>query len=200
MSRRSAKVSRNTKETQIDLSVNLDGKGKSDVNTSLPFLDHMLDLFSKHSGVDLTVKAKGDTHIDDHHLVEDIGIALGLAIEQALGDKKGIYRYGNFLLPMDESLAYIVLDLGGRPYFEYAVPFRPQSKAPFCFELFEDFFQALAFNAKMNLHVKILQGRNNHHMAEAVFKGFAKAMAQALSQDGRQKGVPSTKGTLREGK
>ncbi len=198
--KRSAKISRDTKETQISLALNLDGSGKSDVSTSIPFLDHMLDLLSKHSGIDLTVKAKGDTHIDDHHLMEDIGIAFGLALEKALGDKKGIYRYGNFLLPMDESLAYIVLDFGGRPYFEYYVPFKPQSKAPISFELFEDFFQALAMNAKMNLHVKLLQGRNNHHMSEAVFKGFAKAMAQAISRDKRQKGVPSTKGTLTEKK
>ncbi len=196
MKNRSAEIKRHTKETQIDLKVNLDGKGKSAVSTSLPFLDHMLDLFAKHSGMDLIVKASGDTHIDDHHLVEDIGIAFGLALEKALGDKRGIYRYGNFLLPMDESLAYIAVDLGGRPYFEYKVPFKPQSKAPFCFELFEDFFQALAFNAKMNLHVRLVQGRNNHHIAEAMFKGFAKALAQAVSKDSRQKGIPSTKGKL----
>ena len=196
MKKRNASIVRNTSETQISLSLNLDGKGKRDAKTTLPFLDHMLDLFSKHSGIDLKVRAKGDTHIDDHHLVEDIGIALGLAIEKALGDKKGIYRYGNFLLPMDESLAYIAVDLGGRPYFEYKVPFRPQSKAPFGFELFEDFFQALAFNARMNLHIKLIQGRNNHHIAEAMFKGFAKAMAMAISRDKRKKGIPSTKGTL----
>ncbi len=198
--KRTAKINRDTKETQIALSLNLDGAGKSDATTSIPFLDHMLDLLSKHSGIDLTVKAKGDTHIDDHHLMEDIGIAFGMALEKALGDKKGIYRYGNFLLPMDESLAYVVIDLGGRPYFEYHVPFKPQSKAPVCFELFEDFFQALAMTAKMNLHIRLLQGRNNHHMSEAVFKGFAKAIAQAISRDKRQKGVPSTKGILREKK
>ena len=200
MKKRTAKVVRDTKETQISLSINLDGAGKGDARTSLHFLDHMLDLFAKHSGMDLTVRAKGDTHIDDHHLVEDIGIALGLALEKALGDKKGIYRYGNFLLPMDESLAYVVLDLGGRPYFDYKVPFQPQSKAPFSFELFEDFFQALAMTAKMNLHIKLLQGRNNHHKSEAVFKGFAKAMGQAVSRDGKHKGIPSTKGTLTERK
>ena len=200
MKKRIAKVSRNTKETQIFLSLNLDGSGSSDARTTLPFLDHMLDLLARHSGIDLAVRAKGDTHIDDHHLVEDIGIALGLAVEEALGDKYGIYRYGNFLLPMDESLSYVAIDLGGRPYFEYNVPFRPQSKAPFCFELFEDFFQALAFNGKMNLHIKLLQGRNNHHMAESVFKGFAKAMAQAISRDKKHQGIPSTKGILREKK
>ena len=196
MKKRTAKIVRNTKETQISVSVNLDGSGKGNVHTTLPFLDHMLDLLARHSGMDIQVKAKGDTHIDDHHLIEDIGIALGLAVEKALGDKKRIYRYGNFLLPMDESLSYVALDLGGRPYFEYKVPFVPQSKAPISFELFEDFFQALAFNAKMNLHIKLLKGRNNHHMAEAVFKGFAKAIAMALSRDKRQKGIPSTKGML----
>src|SRR3989344_4766161 len=186
--KRSCSVQRNTKETQIKLSLTLDGKGKSKIKTTLPFLDHMLELFSKHSGIDLLVKAKGDTHIDDHHLVEDIGIVLGQAIEKSLGDKKGIYRYGNFLLPMDESLSYIVVDLGGRPYFEFKVPFKPQSKAPISFELFEDFFQALAFNAKMNLHIKLIQGRNNHHISESIFKRFAKAFSQAVSFDGRQKG------------
>ncbi|OGR88790.1 MAG: imidazoleglycerol-phosphate dehydratase [Elusimicrobia bacterium RIFCSPLOWO2_01_FULL_60_11] len=198
--KRTAKVARNTKETRITLSLNLDGKGRGDARTTMPFVDHMLDLFSKHSGIDLSVRAKGDTHIDDHHLVEDIGIALGLALEKALGDKKGIYRYGNFLLPMDESLSYVAVDLGGRPYFDYKVGFRPQSKAPFSFELFEDFFQAVAMSAKMNLHVKLLQGRNNHHIAESIFKGFAKALSQAVSKDSRQKGIPSTKGSLRERK
>lgn len=196
MKKRIAQIVRNTTETQIRLDLNLDGSGKYDVRTTLPFLDHMLELFSRHAGMDLRVKAKGDTHIDDHHLVEDIGIALGLAIEKALGDKKGIYRYGNFLLPMDESLSYVAIDLGGRPYFEYRVPFKPQSKAPFCFELFEDFFQALSVNAKMNMHVRLIQGRNNHHIAEATFKGFAKALAQAVCRDPRQKGIPSTKGQL----
>jgi imidazoleglycerol-phosphate dehydratase len=200
MMKRKATIVRDTKETKITLSLNLDGKGKGDARTTIPFLDHMLDLLAKHSGMDISVQAQGDTYIDDHHMVEDIGIALGLALEKSLGDKKGIYRYGNFLLPMDESLAYVVLDMGGRPYFEYSVGFRPQSKAPFSFELFEDFFQALAMSAKMNLHIKLLKGRNNHHIAEAVFKGFAKAVAQSISRDARQKGIPSTKGSLREKK
>lgn len=194
--RRTAEIVRNTTETKIRLNLNLDGKGHYAVDTSLPFLDHMLSLFAKHALIDLKIKAAGDTHIDDHHLVEDIGIALGCAVEQALRDKKGIYRYGNFLLPMDEALSYIAIDLSGRPYFEYKAPFKPQSKAPFCFELFEDFFQALAVNAKMNLHIKLLQGRNNHHIAESLFKGFAKAFAQAIAYDARQKNVPSTKGKL----
>lgn len=194
--KRMSTLIRNTKETRIQLKINLDGKGKSQIFTSLPFFDHMLELFSKHSGVDLFLKASGDTQIDDHHLVEDIGIVMGSAIEKALGNKKEIYRYGNFLLPMDESLSYVAIDLGGRPYFDYKVSFKPQSKAPFSFELFEDFFQSLAINAKMNLHVKLIQGRNNHHIAESLFKGFAKALAQAVSYDLKQKGVPSTKGKL----
>jgi imidazoleglycerol-phosphate dehydratase len=159
MKPRRAALHRKTKETDVRLSLNLDGKGRSRISTTIPFLDHMLELFSKHSCIDLEVKASGDTHIDDHHLVEDIGITLGQAIDQALGDKKGIFRYGNFLMPMDESLAYVVLDCGGRPYFDYKVKFQPQSKAPFCFELFDDFFQALAMNAKMNLHIKLFRRR-----------------------------------------
>ncbi len=194
--KRSALIHRKTKETDITLSINLDGSGQSKVRTTLPFLDHMLDLFSKHSGFDLEASAHGDTHIDDHHLVEDIGIVLGDALLKALGDKRGIYRYGNFLLPMDEALSYIALDLGGRPYFEYSVPFKPQSKAPFCFELFEDFFQAVSVNGKMNLHIKLLQGRNNHHIAESLFKGFAKALAQAVQIKNKTLGIPSTKGSL----
>lgn len=197
---RKAEFHRQTKETDVKLSLNLDGRGKAKIDTTIPFLDHMLDLFTRHATIDLEVKAKGDTHIDDHHLIEDIGITLGLAIEKALGDKRGIYRYGNFLLPMDESLAYVVVDCGGRPYFDYKVPFKPQSKAPISFELFEDFFQALAFNAQMNLHMKLMQGRNNHHIAEALFKGFAKAFAQAISYNNREKGIPSTKGQLKEKK
>jgi imidazoleglycerol phosphate dehydratase HisB len=193
---RISKIVRKTKETNIVLSLNLDGKGRSKIMTSLPFMDHMLVLFSKHAGVNLEIKASGDTEIDEHHLVEDIGIALGLAIEKALKDKKGIYRYGNFLLPMDESLSYVALDLGGRPYLSYQVPFKPQSKAPISFEIFEDFFEAIAMNAKMNLHIKLLRGRNNHHIAESLFKGFAKAFSQAISFDKRAKGIPSTKGKL----
>ncbi|MBI1979235.1 MAG: imidazoleglycerol-phosphate dehydratase HisB [Elusimicrobia bacterium] len=196
MKMRRAEIERNTKETRIRLTLNLDGKGKSDVSTTLPFLDHMLELFAKHGGLDLQIKATGDTHIDDHHLVEDIGIVLGEAIQKALGDKKGIYRYGNFLLPMDESLSYVAIDCGGRPYFEYDVPFKPQSKAPFCFELFEDFFQALAVNSKMNLHIRLIKGRNNHHIAESLFKGFSKAFSQAVSRNLKEKGIPSTKGSL----
>ena len=197
MKQRKTTIHRKTKETDVLLSLNLDGKGRSKIQTTLPFLDHMLDLLARHSGIDLEVKASGDTQIDDHHLLEDIGITFGLAIEKTLKDKKGIFRYGNFLLPMDESLAYVAMDCGGRPYFAYRVNFRPESKASFSFELLEDFFQALAFNAKMNLHIKLVEGRSNHHIAEALFKGFAKALAMAVSIDKKSKGrLPSTKGFI----
>ncbi|MBI4397423.1 MAG: imidazoleglycerol-phosphate dehydratase HisB [Elusimicrobia bacterium] len=210
---RIAKRNRVTKETSIQLAINLDGKGRYRVATTLPFLDHMLELFAKHGNFDLTVRAKGDTHIDDHHLVEDIGIALGEAIAEAMGDKRGIVRYGQAqriheadgttkmrgeaLTPMDETLSYVALDLSGRPYIVYRVKFSPQSKAPFSFELIEDFFQSVAFNAKMNLHIRLLEGRNNHHIAESVFKGFGRALAQAVFADPRRAAaIPSTKGRL----
>jgi imidazoleglycerol-phosphate dehydratase len=210
MKARKAKLFRKTKETSVRLAINLDGKGTYRVRTTLPFLDHMLELFAKHGNFDLSVQAKGDTHIDDHHLVEDVGITLGEALAKALGEKRGVVRYGQarrpdldgsgrgrVLTPMDETMSYVALDLSGRPYFDFKVKFRPQSKAPFAFELFDDFFQALAFNAKMNLHIKLLQGRNNHHIAESIFKGFARALSSAVAIDPRRSGrVPSTKGTL----
>nr|MBP9699382.1 imidazoleglycerol-phosphate dehydratase [Elusimicrobiota bacterium] len=176
------------------------------VRTTLPFLDHMLELFARHGHFSLTVNARGDTHIDDHHLVEDIGLTFGEALAEALGDKRGINRYGQALnirgqgralTPMDETLSYIALDLSGRPYFDWKVKFSVQNKAPFCFELLEDFFQAVAMSARMNLHIKLLQGRNNHHIAESLFKGFGRALAQAVAVDPKRKAtVPSTKGSL----
>lgn len=206
MKNRRAETHRVTKETDIRIALNLDGAGRYTVSTTLPFLDHMLELFAKHGNFDLTVQAKGDTHIDDHHLVEDIGLALGDVLVEALGAKKGIVRYGQALrpdgvgkalTPMDETLSYIALDLSGRPYFDFKVKFHLQNKAPFAFELFDDFFQALAMNAKMNLHIKLLQGRNNHHIAESIFKGFGRALAQAVRVDPRRVNrVPSTKGML----
>lgn len=196
MKKRIASKHRVTKETDIKLSVNLDGQGKYNVSTTLPFLDHMLELFSKHSLIDLTVKAKGDTHIDAHHLVEDIGITLGSAIDHALGDKRGIQRYGFFLLPMDESLSYVAIDLSGRPWIQYEAKHFKHGWPTFDLDLIEDFFQALGSVARMNLHIKILRGRNNHHMAEAMFKGFAKALSMAVAKDQRYKGMPSTKGSL----
>jgi imidazoleglycerol-phosphate dehydratase len=206
MAERTARRHRVTSETDVALELNLDGRGRYRVSTTIPFLDHMLELFAKHGNFDLAVRAKGDTHIDDHHLVEDIGIALGEAVAQALGAKKGIARYGQALniagkgralTPMDETLSYVALDLSGRPYFDYKVKFHVQNRAPFAFELFDDFFQAVAVNARMNLHIKLLQGRNNHHIAESVFKGFARALSQAVSIDPRRaRAIPSTKGSL----
>ncbi len=196
MKKRTAKEHRVTKETNINLAINLDGQGVYKVNTSLPFLDHMMELFSRHSLIDLTIKASGDTHIDAHHLVEDIGITLGLAISKALGDKKGIQRYGFFLLPMDEALAYVTLDLSGRAHVEYEAGGIKPNWTTFDLDLLEDFFRALGTSARMNLHIKLLKGRNLHHMAEAMFKGFGKALSMAVSKDKRYKGIPSTKGSL----
>ena len=196
MKKRISKKHRVTKETDIQLSVNLDGQGKYSVSTTIPFLDHMLELFSKHSLIDLTVKAKGDTHIDAHHLVEDIGITLGSAIDEALGNKKGVQRYGFFLLPMDEALSYVTLDLSGRPWVEYEVPCFKLDWKTFDLDLLEDFFRALGTVARMNLHIKLLRGRNNHHMAESIFKAFGKALSMAVAKDQRYKGMPSTKGYL----
>jgi imidazoleglycerol-phosphate dehydratase len=203
MKKRLAKRDRVTTETGVKLRLGLDGPGRYRVRTTLPFLDHMLELFAKHGNFDLEVSAQGDTHIDDHHLVEDIGLTLGEALVQALGDKRGIARYGQALkigralTPMDETLSYVALDLSGRPYFDWKVKFTVQNKAPFCFELLEDFFQALAMTSKMNLHIKLLQGRNNHHIAESIFKGFGRALSQAVAIDPRRlSAVPSTKGSL----
>jgi imidazoleglycerol phosphate dehydratase HisB len=186
MKKRTARNHRITTETNVDLSLNLDGQGKYKLSTTLPFMDHMLELFSKHSLIDLTIKASGDTHIDAHHLVEDIGITLGLALADALGDKKGIQRYGFFLLPMDEALSYVALDLSGRAHVEYEADGIKPNWTTFDVDLMEDFFRALANAARMNLHMKLLKGRNNHHMAEGM----------AVAKDKRYKGIPSTKGSL----
>jgi imidazoleglycerol phosphate dehydratase HisB len=196
MKARTAKKERSTTETQISLAVNLDGQGRYKVSTTLPFLDHMLELFSKHSLIDLTVKAKGDTHIDAHHLVEDIGIALGSAIDEALGDKKGIQRYGFFLLPMDEALSYVAIDLSGRSFVQYEAPQLDKHWKTFDMDLLEDFFQALGTVARMNLHIKLMRGRNQHHMSESMFKAFGKALSMAVAKDKRYTGLPSTKGML----
>jgi len=197
MKKRICRKHRVTTETDIDLTINLDGQGKYDVQTPIPFLNHMLELFSKHSLIDLKVRAKGDTHIDDHHLVEDLALTLGLAVAEALGDKKGIQRYGFFLLPMDESLSYVAIDLSGRAWIEYEAPgFKKDYWKTFDLDLVEDFFQALGAAARMNLHIKLLKGRNNHHMAEGMFKAFAKALSMAVAKDKRYKGMPSTKGSL----
>lgn len=193
---REATLHRKTRETDIAMSLNLDGTGKSRIDTSIPFLDHMLELFAKHGRFNLTVKAKGDTHIDDHHLVEDLGIALGQAIGDALGEKKGINRYGNFLLPMDEALSYVAIDLSNRPYFVYNVKWVSTQIGKFDGLLLEHFFESVAASARMNLHMALRYGKHSHHIAESLFKGFARALAQAASIDPRVKGVPSTKGRL----
>jgi imidazoleglycerol-phosphate dehydratase len=198
MANRTASLSRNTKETQIQLSVNLDGTGQSSIKTGVGFFDHMLDLLARHSLIDLKVEATGDLHIDAHHTVEDVGIVLGQAIEKAVGDKKGIYRYGWAIVPMDETLAQVAVDLSGRPAFVFNVKFSGETIGQqFDVELVEEFLKSVATNARMNLHVNVPYGTNNHHIAEAIFKATAKALRQAVSIDPRNEGnVPSTKGSL----
>ncbi len=193
---RTSKIVRRTTETQMDLTLTLDGQGKYSVSTTIPFLDHMLELFAKHGGFNLTLKAKGDTHIDDHHLVEDIGIALGEAIAAAVGDKKGIFRYGNFYLPMDETLSYVALDLSNRPYFVWKVKWIKSDIGKFDGLLLEHFFESVAASARMNLHMALKHGKMPHHIAESLFKGFARALRQAVSRSGPIQGIPSTKGKL----
>lgn len=193
---RIAEVSRNTKETRIFVRLNLDGTGKSDISTGIGFFDHMLDGFARHGLFDLEVKAQGDLQVDDHHTIEDTGIVLGTAIKEAVGDKKGICRYGDRILPMDEVLALCALDLGGRPYFSYEAPFVPGKMGAMSVEMVREFFYAVSYSAAMNLHLKILTPGNNHHMSEAMFKAFAKALDQAVSYDGRIRDVLSTKGTI----
>ena len=193
---RTGKVTRNTKETQITVCIDLDGSGRSDIRTGIGFFDHMLEGFARHGLFDLTVKAEGDLHVDDHHTVEDTGIVLGEAILQALGDKAGITRYGDKILPMDEVLALCALDLGGRPYFSWDAPFVPAMLGGMNSEMFREFFYAVSYSAKMNLHMKILTPGNQHHMAEALFKAFAKALDMAVCPDQRIRGVLSTKGTI----
>lgn len=193
---RTASIDRNTAETQISLALNLDGAGKAEVQTGIGFLDHMLTLFAKHSGCDLTVRSTGDLHVDDHHLTEDIGIALGMAIKQALGDKKGIRRYGDILLPMDEVLMLAAVDCSGRPFFVWEVALPQPKVGTWDSELAEDFFRALAVNGGLTLHLRMLSGTNTHHIVEAAFKACARALREAFAADPRETGVPSTKGTL----
>jgi imidazoleglycerol-phosphate dehydratase len=196
MTDRTARISRQTKETKVELSVNLDGRGRGAVHTGIGFFDHMLDLLGRHSLIDLDVNAEGDLQVDAHHTVEDVGIVLGQALEKALGDKRGIHRYGWALVPMDESLAQVAVDLSGRPAFVFNVAFTGPAIGNFQAELVEEFLKALATNARMNLHVAVPYGTNNHHIAEAVFKALAKALRQAVSRDPRSDDVPSTKGSL----
>lgn len=193
---RSSEMTRKTKETDITLSLMLEGEGKGSINTGIGFFDHMLEGFAKHGLFDLALEVKGDLLVDAHHTVEDTGIVLGNAIREAAGDKKGIRRYGSCILPMDDALCLCALDLCGRPYFSYECTFTTDRIGEMDTELFREFFYAVSYSAGMNLHLKVLSGINNHHMAEAMFKAFAKALDEALCFDGRIKDVLSTKGSL----
>jgi imidazoleglycerol-phosphate dehydratase len=193
---RQALVERNTNETQISLQFTIDGEGQSNLKTGVPFMTHMLDLFTKHGQFDLTVDAKGDVEVDDHHTTEDIGICLGIALKEALGDKKGIKRYGNAFVPMDEALAQVVVDLSNRPHLEFRAQFPSQKVGAFDTELVHEFLWKLAIEARMNLHVIVHYGHNTHHIIEAIFKALARALDEATTIDPRIKGVPSTKGML----
>ena len=193
---RSSEMTRKTKETDITLSLMLEGEGKGSINTGIGFFDHMLEGFAKHGLFDLALEVKGDLLVDAHHTVEDTGIVLGNAIREAAGDKKGIQRYGSCILPMDDALCLCALDLCGRPYFSYECTFTTDRIGEMDTELFREFFYAVSYSAGMNLHLKMLSGINNHHMAEAMFKAFAKALDEALCFDGRIKDVLSTKGSL----
>jgi imidazoleglycerol-phosphate dehydratase len=194
---REAEINRNTLETQIAVRVRLDGSGRSALNTGVPFLDHMLDQIARHGLVDLEITAKGDLHIDAHHTVEDVGIALGTAFAQAVGDKAGIRRYGHAYVPLDEALSRVVVDLSGRPGLEFHVPFTRARVGEFDVDLVREFFQGFVNHAKVTLHIDNLRGVNAHHQAETVFKAFGRALRMAIEHDPRLGGaVPSTKGSL----
>ena len=196
MKKRTAAVARKTRETDIKVSLTIDGKGVSHVETGMPFLNHMLELFSKHSLMDLTIDAKGDLEVDYHHTVEDLGLVLGDAIDQALGDRKGIVRYGWSYVPMDDALSRAVVDLGGRPYLVYEVANRTRKIRDFNLILIREFFQAFAVKARMNLHIAQLYGDEPHHAYEAIFKAVARALSAACQKDARVQGVPSSKGAI----
>ena len=196
MSARIATVKRDTLETRIQIRVNLDGSGNAQLATGLPFFDHMLDQIARHGLIDLDIEAQGDLHIDAHHTVEDVGITLGQAVHQALGDKRGIRRYGHAYVPLDEALSRVVLDCSGRPGLEYAVEFTRARIGQFDVDLFREFFQGFVNHALITLHIDNLRGRNAHHIAETVFKAFGRALRMAVEGDPRTTGVPSTKGSL----
>lgn len=197
MAERKAKVTRNTLETQITVAVNLDGSGQLDVDTGVPFLDHMLDQVARHGLIDLEISAIGDLHIDDHHTVEDIGITLGQAFKQAVGDKKGIRRYGHAYVPLDEALSRVVIDFSGRPGLEMHVDFTRARVGSFDVDLFSEFFHGFVNHAQVTLHIDNLRGKNTHHQAETIFKAFGRALRMALELDPRAEGImPSTKGCL----
>jgi imidazoleglycerol-phosphate dehydratase len=196
MTIRKQTLQRKTGETEITLTLSLDGEGRSDIRTGIPFFDHMLTLFTRHGLLDLEIAAKGDIEVDYHHTVEDVGSTLGQAIAKALGDKAGIRRYGHSYVPMDEALARAVVDCSGRPFLAYEAPRGVEAIGLFPFQLVEEFLRAVAVNAGLTLRVSILAGRDAHHMAEAVFKALGRALDIAVSLDGRVKGIPSTKGVL----
>ncbi len=196
MEQRIATCQRKTNETDIELQINLDGSGITQIDTGIPFFDHMLSGFARHGLFDLTVKVVGDIEVDCHHTIEDTGIVLGHAILEAIGDKKGIKRYGSFLLPMDETLAMCAIDLSGRPYLNYDANFTMDRCGTMDLEMIKEFFYAISYSGAMNLHIKIMDGTNNHHMAEAMFKAFGKALDQATMYEPRMKDVWSTKGSL----
>lgn len=194
---RSAVIERNTLETKISVSINLDGKGESSLNTGMPFLEHMLDQVARHGMLDISIQAEGDLHIDGHHTAEDIGIGLGQAVAQAVGDKKGIRRYGHAYVPLDEALSRVVVDFSGRPGLEFAVEFPRAKVGEFDTELFYEFFQGFTNHAGVTLHMDSIRGHNAHHIAETLFKAFGRALRMALELDPRMEGItPSTKGSL----
>lgn len=196
MGERIASITRETKETQISLTINLDGKGNGDINTGVGFFDHMLNLMAFHGGFDLEVKAKGDIEVCDHHLVEDVGITLGEAVLKALGDKRGIKRYGTFFIPMDETLAQVSLDISGRSFLAFDCSFARESIGSFSTEMVKEFFRAFAFNAGITLHGRVLYGENDHHKVEALFKALGRALREAKEVDENNMQLPSTKGKL----
>ena len=193
---RKAEIYRKTTETEVSVKLNLDGKGQGKISTTVAFMDHMLSLFARHGLVDLIMKSQGDTQVDDHHLVEDIGICLGDAVKKALGDKKGIHRYGSAMIPMDESLCSLVMDISGRPYLIYNVEFKSRKSDKFDYSLLREFFKSFADHSGISLHINLLYGRNNHHIAEAIFKAWALALRKAVTIHGRIEGILSTKGSL----
>lgn len=196
MENRIAKIDRNTSETQILISLNLDGTGKTTIDTGIGFFDHMLNLFAFHGGFDLEVKASGDLYIDDHHMIEDVGITLGECFNKALGDKKGINRYGNFFLPMDETLAQVTLDISGRSFLHFDCEFQREMIKDYSTEMTKEFFRAFAYNSKITLHARVLYGENDHHKIEALFKALGRALKEAKEIDKNNMTVQSTKGML----
>ena len=194
--KRASKIARKTKETTINLSLNIDGTGKSSIDTGIPFFDHMLELFSKHGLFDLKIKAKGDIKVDYHHTVEDIGICLGKAFAQALGKKERIERYGEAKVPMDEALAEVVIDISGRPHLTYNAEITKKKFTDFDVEVVKEFFEAVVLNSAITIHVNLIRGKNMHHIIEAIFKAFGVALSKACAISPRKKGVPSTKGLL----